>query len=108
MMLKCYCDTANCLVIKRNVVRGVFRCSKLSKVEDEELVLCCVRAVPVECSVEVLMTAQGRMVSPDYPGAVSMFSAVSLPSVSKKTAEMSGFCAHEKVNMFSSLLLLYR
>lgn len=107
-MLKSYCDNGNCLVIKRNVVRVVFRCFKFKKGEEEEMVLCCVRAVPVECSVEVHITAQGRVMSPDDPGAVSKFSGVTQLSVTENVAESSSLCSHEKVNMFSSLLLLYR
>lgn len=70
------------------------------------MVLSRVREVPVECLVEVQLSAESRVMSPDVPGAVSMFSDVALPSVTEP-AEWSGLCSHEKVNMFSSLLLLY-
>lgn len=71
------------------------------------MVFCCVREVPVECLVEVNISAQGRVMSPDDPGAVSMFSDVPLPSTTYNVAELSGLCSSEKVIMFSSLLLLY-
>lgn len=47
------------------------------------------------------------VITPDCPGAVSMFSGVLLPSVTERVAEMSIYCAHKKVNIFSTLLLLY-
>lgn len=61
----------------------------------------------MECLVEVQLSAQGRVLTPDDPGAVSMFSGVLLLSVTENVAELSGLCSCEKVNMFSSLLLLY-
>uniref|UniRef100_A0A2H1VA12 SFRICE_005158 n=1 Tax=Spodoptera frugiperda TaxID=7108 RepID=A0A2H1VA12_SPOFR len=63
--------------------------------EDEEMVLSRVREVPVECLVEVQLSAESRVMSPDDPGAVSMFSDVALPSVTEP-AEWSGLCSHEK------------
>lgn len=80
----------------------------LSKGEEEEMVFCCVREVPVECSVEVHMSAQGRVMSPGGPGAVSKFSGVVLDSATEDVAQFPALCLHKKVNIFLSLLLLYR
>lgn len=65
------------------------------------MVFCCVREVPVECLVEVQLSAQGRVMSPDDAGAVSMFSGVALSSVTDYVAQLSGLCSLKKVNMFS-------